>query len=209
MTGERIVGIVLAGGASTRFGGDKLAAMLHGRPLLHHAVEAVGAVAGHVIVVIGPDADEPQLPASVAGRSSIARDAASNGGPLQGLAAGLTAIPAVDGEAAPPVVLVAGGDMPTLHPGVLGLLAATLATDPTIVALTLEDPDGAPLPMAVRPVVLPTAISLLQDNRRSLRALLDAVPRGAVPATAWRALDPGARTLRDVDTEADLDIADA
>jgi molybdopterin-guanine dinucleotide biosynthesis protein A len=94
--------------------------------------------------------------------------------------------------------------MPTLHPGVLGLLAAMLASDPGIVALTLEDPDGSPLPMAVRPAVLPAARGLLARDRRSLRGLLDAVPRGNVPATAWRALDPQARTLRDVDTRPDL-----
>ena len=37
--------IVLAGGASTRFGRDKLAEPVDGRPLLHHAAEAVAAVA--------------------------------------------------------------------------------------------------------------------------------------------------------------------
>ena len=48
--------IVLAGGASTRFGGDKLRATLDGRPLLDHALEAVGAIANPVVVVIAPDA---------------------------------------------------------------------------------------------------------------------------------------------------------
>ena len=48
--------IVLAGGASTRFGGDKLSAALDGRTLLDHALEAVGAIANPVVVVIAPDA---------------------------------------------------------------------------------------------------------------------------------------------------------
>ena len=200
MSGERIVGIVLAGGGSRRFGGPKLAAPLDGRPLLDHAVEAMGAVAGRVIVVVAQDAVSPPLPAGVAGRATVARDEVGDAGPLAGVAAGLAAITGLG----PTVVLVAGGDMPTLHPGVLGLLATSLASDPAIVALTLEDTEGAPLPMAVRPAVLPTARALLAGERRSLRALLEAVPHGTLPAAAWRALDPDGRTLRDVDTPADL-----
>ena len=52
--------IVLAGGASSRFGSDKLAAPLDGRPLLHHALDAVAAVADHVIVVVGPGQAGPR-----------------------------------------------------------------------------------------------------------------------------------------------------
>ena len=41
-TTEGATGIVLAGGRSTRFGSDKLAAIHRGIPLLHHAVPASG-----------------------------------------------------------------------------------------------------------------------------------------------------------------------
>jgi molybdopterin-guanine dinucleotide biosynthesis protein A len=53
--------------------------------------------------------------------------------------------------------------------------------------------------------VLPAARALLDADRRSLRALLDTVPSRAVPSAEWRAVDPEGRTLRDVDTPADLD----
>ena len=50
----RVTGIVLAGGRSTRFGGDKLAAEIGGRPLLHLAIEAVAGVVDEVVVVVAP-----------------------------------------------------------------------------------------------------------------------------------------------------------
>ena len=51
--------IVLAGGRSARFGRDKLAVSIDGRPLLHHAAEAVAAVATDIIVIAPPDVAPP------------------------------------------------------------------------------------------------------------------------------------------------------
>jgi len=55
--------LVLAAGSGVRFGGNKLLATLHGRPLIAHAAAAVAeAVAAGILaggaVVIPPDADE-------------------------------------------------------------------------------------------------------------------------------------------------------
>jgi molybdopterin-guanine dinucleotide biosynthesis protein A len=55
---------------------------------------------------------------------------------------------------------------------------------------------------AARAVVVDT---LTGGGKRSMRALLDALPPVVVPASAWRTLDPAAATLRDIDTPADLD----
>ena len=52
MSRRDVTGIILAGGASARFGSDKLAAPVGGRPLLQHALEAVAAVA-HDLVLQG------------------------------------------------------------------------------------------------------------------------------------------------------------
>ncbi len=46
----RILGAVLAGGRSTRFGSDKALALLDGRPLIEHAVAALAARSEAVIV---------------------------------------------------------------------------------------------------------------------------------------------------------------
>ncbi len=55
---SKIAAIVLAAGRSTRMGDNKLLAMLDGRPLVRHAVEAaLGSAARPVVVVTGNDAD--------------------------------------------------------------------------------------------------------------------------------------------------------
>jgi molybdenum cofactor cytidylyltransferase len=49
--------VVLAAGAGTRFGGGKLLALLEGRPVIQHVLEAVRAIApASCIVVLGADA---------------------------------------------------------------------------------------------------------------------------------------------------------
>ncbi|HWI85889.1 MAG TPA: molybdenum cofactor guanylyltransferase [Sphingomonas sp.] len=46
----RILGAVLAGGRSRRFGSDKAFALLDGRPLIAHAASALGALTGQVVI---------------------------------------------------------------------------------------------------------------------------------------------------------------
>ena len=196
----RPAAIVLAGGASRRFGGDKLAADLAGRPVLAHAVSAVAAVASPVVLVLGPEAPVPDLGVPVV----IARDTEAFGGPLAGLLAGLEALAALH-DGPPDSALLVGGDMPSLVGAVLARMVAVLAADPALGAVTLETDPPSALPMAVRPALaLPAVRGLLAADRRRLRGLL-AVVRAAEVATAdWRASDPEGRTLHDVDVPADL-----
>ena len=114
MTTAGISVIVLAGGRSSRFGRDKLAEPVDGRPLLHHAIDAVRPIATEIIVVAAPDAS-PALPADV----TLVNDAVAFEGPLAGLLGGLAV-------ARSPTVLVVGGDMPALSVAVLGSMVALL-----------------------------------------------------------------------------------
>ena len=198
-TRDSTAAIVLAGGASSRFGADKLAVELDGRPLLHHALAAVDEVTGLIVIVLAPDAATPVLP-RLRAHIRVAHDLAAHRGPLAGLRAGLASLaPSVER-----VVLV-GGDMPSLVPEVLRLLLDALDADPSPATATLEADPPAVLPMALRPArVTPVAAALLGEDRRALRGVLLGTTTAVVPAKAWRALDPDARTLRDVDTRRDL-----
>ncbi len=199
---EDAAAIVLAGGASSRFGADKLAAPLDGRPLLHHALAAADAVVGTIVVVLEPGSEPVVLP-PLRARLLVAHDPEAHQGPLAGLAAGLSVL----AKAAPDVdrAIVIGGDMPWVAPAVLMALLAALDADPALGSATLEAEPAATLPMAVRPsLVAPVAAALLADGRRALRGVLARVPAAVVPAMAWRALDPAGQTLRDVDLPGDL-----
>ena len=67
MTTPRVSAVVLAGGRSVRFGRDKLAEPIDGRPLLHHAIDAVRPVAPEIIVVAARGAP-PVVPDGVTRR---------------------------------------------------------------------------------------------------------------------------------------------
>ena len=83
MTTDGISVIVLAGGRSSRFGRDKLAEPVDGRPLVHHAIDAVRPIATEIIVVAAPGAN-PALPMDV----TLVHDAVAFEGPLAGLLGG-------------------------------------------------------------------------------------------------------------------------
>ena len=52
------VGLVLAAGAGSRFGGGKLLARIGGRPVLQHVLDALAeAGVGESVVVLGHDAE--------------------------------------------------------------------------------------------------------------------------------------------------------
>jgi len=74
-----ILGAVIAGGKSTRFGSDKAVAQFHGRSLLDHAIDSVGEHAREVVVV-GRERE---------GMATILDQPAPGMGPLAGVAAAL------------------------------------------------------------------------------------------------------------------------
>ena len=193
---DDVTGIVLAGGRSTRFGSDKLAKEVDGRPLLDHAIEAVLAIAPEVIVVARPGVP-PLIAPAVAGRVRIVHDTESFGGPLAGLIVALTGV-----ETA--TALVVGGDMPRMVPAVLHRLAA--AASPERPAVTLDVPGRVqPLPMAIDVAAArATATLVLGRGERSLRALLAELDASTLPAPVWLALDPGGATIVDIDRPSDL-----
>jgi molybdopterin-guanine dinucleotide biosynthesis protein A len=191
---------VLAGGRSTRFGGDKLAAVYRGLPLLYHPVLRLGEVCPEVVVVIAPDAPEPTVP--IGANVRFVRDAREGEGPLAGLLAGLEVVTSE-------FAIVAGGDMPDLSTAVL-LEMVRVAGEASVDAVALQDGGRfRPLPSLVR--VAPArdaAHSLLHTGDRSLRSLLQALRTAVLDEPTWTTLDPGRSTLLDVDEPGDLRTAE-
>lgn len=190
-------GIVLAGGASSRFGRDKLMEDVGGEPMLHRAIGALGQVCTEVLVAVGPELPSPALP-SIGLPVRVVRDGVLQGGPLHGILAGLE-------QAAEPVVLVAAGDMPSLRPAVLGLLLRRLDREDVDGAVLAYRGKAEPLPCAVRDgAALVVARRLVAEGEGSVRAMLDGLRVAALEEADWRPLDPTAATLRDVDEPGDL-----
>ena len=103
-----VSGIVLAGGGRAASAPTSWPSRSTGVPLLDHAVDAVAAVATDVIVVAARRTSTSRLPRRRAGSATI--DRSPFGGPLAGCWPASIA-------AREPVVLVVGGDMPTLSTG--------------------------------------------------------------------------------------------
>lgn len=186
-------GIVLAGGASRRFGGDKLAEPIAGFSLLERSVGALAGIVDEIVVVIAPQRAETVL--RTGGTTSIrfVADVEAFGGPLVGLRTGLEA-------ARGRTVLVVGGDMPSMRPAVLEQLLAH-------VPAALGDQAGVlrPLPCVLdRAQALAVAEGLLDGGERRLRALLTKVGTTALPWADWQASDPEGLTLADIDERSDL-----
>jgi molybdopterin-guanine dinucleotide biosynthesis protein A len=205
-------GIVLAGGRSSRFGSDKLAAELDGRRLVASAVDAVAPLVDGVLVAVS-SLPEEFLPADVP--VALIHDRDPFAGPLAGLANVLST--AVDPDPVDDLAIVVGGDMPRLVTAVLRSMLDRLAADPTVDAVLLGRP-----PSAIRPenqpsrlAVLPLAVRVragasaaaeaVESGDRSLRALVERLAHLEIPPSDWLPLDPEANTLLDVDTAADLD----
>src|SRR3989442_1292725 len=104
-----VSGILLARGASSRFGRARMVASVGGRPLFQLPLAALAAVCDEVVLVVGPDAEPPALPPSPV-PIRIARDERRHEGPLVAASVGLAAV----GGA---LALIAAGDMPGLRRG--------------------------------------------------------------------------------------------
>jgi molybdenum cofactor cytidylyltransferase len=112
-----VAGLVLAAGEGRRFGGAKQLAEVDGRPLIEHALAAVGAV-GRVVVVLGARAGEIRDAADLGGAEVVVCEEWAEGMGAS-LRRGLEAV----GDAGEVVVVLA--DQPYVGPAVVDRVRAT------------------------------------------------------------------------------------
>lgn len=192
-----VVAVVLAAGASTRFGSPKLLAPLAGRPVLQHTLDAVAAAGLDDVVVVLGDAARDVEPA-IAWREERR---VVNPRPADGLASSLRlALDAAAEDSGVEAVLVVLGDQPAVRPAALRAVvdAAAGRAEPFVRARYAHD--GAPNPVLVRRSAWALTAGLSGD--RGLGPLLAAQPE-RVHAVDVDGANP------DVDTPADLAALEA
>lgn len=196
MTRTGLSAVLLAGGASRRFGADKLVALVAGEPLFLHPLRALAALCDDVVVVMAPERPALPLPGMPAVR--VVRDPVAYEGPLVGLRTGLAAVAGAN-------ALVAAADMARLRPAVLELLRDRLVKGEHA-AVALADAEGLrPLPLALSvPVALAEATRLIEGGERRLRALVDALGAASIREAEWTRADPAGEWRIDVDAPDDL-----
>jgi molybdopterin-guanine dinucleotide biosynthesis protein A len=176
--------LLLAGGASRRFGTDKLDALVGERTLLEIALLGVGPATE--VVVVGPRRAVPRP-------VRWAREDPAGSGPARAVHAGLLALTLTERER--PVVVLPG-DAPGGAEAVAPLLAALAAT--TAPGVVGTGPGGRlePLHLALGPAAVRAVLDDPPPPGGSARALVErlGLERCALPEAA----------VRDVDVPADL-----
>lgn len=145
--------VVLAGGAGRRLGGvDKAAVVVAGMSLLDRVLQA-GAAARHTVVVGDPRPTVRPV--------RWTREDPPGGGPLAGLAAGLSALPSIaESDVKPLPVVVLATDLPWLQAADIDRLLSALAAEPDVQAAVFSDPGGRMQPLAAAYRISPIRAAL-------------------------------------------------
>lgn len=192
---ETRAGIVLAGGKSTRMGTSKAMLPFGAETMLQRVVRLLGEVVTKMVVVAAAGQELPPLPGGVV----VTWDEHEGRGPLEGLRAGLKALPA-DVDAA----YVTSCDVPLLVPGfVLQLFELAHGYD---IAVMEIDGFTHPLSAIYRASVLPAVEALLAQDRLRPAFLFDAAHTRRIRADEITT-DRELRTLRNLNTREDYERA--
>jgi molybdenum cofactor guanylyltransferase len=185
-------GIVLCGGRSTRMGVPKATLPFGSETMLQRVVRLLGTVVSPMVIVAAKDQVLPELPPGVI----VTRDEREQRGPLEGLRAGLKALPSSI-EAA----YVTSCDVPLLEPAFVTRMLEMLG-DHDIAVMEIE---GFPHPLSAiyKRDVLPKVEGLLDQDKLRPVFLFDAVRTRKVRPEEMISADPELRTLRNLNTPED------
>lgn len=193
-------GIVLAGGKSNRMGTSKALLPFGPETMLQRVVRILGTVVSPIVVVAAP---AQELLPPLADDVIRTQDEREGRGPLEGIRAGLKALPdTVD------AAYITSCDVPLLVPGfVTEMLDLARGHDIAVMEI-----DGFPHPLSAvyRRDVLPHVEDLLAHDRLRPFFLFERVDTRRVQPAEITA-DPDLRTLRNLNTRADYEkaLADA
>ena len=189
-------GIVLCGGKSTRMGTPKAALPFGAETMLQRVVRLLGAVVSPIVVVAAREQSLPPLPDTI----SITRDEREAKGPLEGIRAGLSALPeSVD------AAYITSCDVPLLVPAFVERMIELMG-DHDIAVMEI---DGFPHPLSAiyRRDTLPHVESLLAHDRLRPIFLFDTLRARRVKPEEMAMVDPELKTLRNLNTPEDYRAA--
>lgn len=160
--------------------------------MLQRVVRLLGTVVSPIVVVAARDQSLPQLPDGVA----VTRDEREQRGPLEGLRAGLKALPeSVD------VAYITSCDVPLIEPAFVTRMVELLG-DHDIAVMEI-DGFTHPLSAVYRRDTLPHVEALLEKDKLRPVFLFDAVRTRRVRPEEMVSVDPQLRTLRNLNTRED------
>ena len=188
-------GVVLCGGKSTRMGTSKALLPFGPETMLQRVVRIVGDVVSPIVVVAAVDQILPDLPPAVI----VTRDASEGRGPLEGLRAGLTVLPAYVERA-----YVTSCDVPLLVPDFVRQML-DLAGGYDIAVIEING-FSHPLSAVYSRATLPYVEDLLAHDRLRPAFLFDVVKTRRIEPAQMTA-DPHLRTLRNLNTREDYEQA--
>ena len=187
---------MLCGGKSTRMGVPKATLPFGDETMLQRVVRLLATVVAPIVVVAARDQSLPPLPDTV----TITRDERDSKGPLEGIRAGLRALPqSVD------AAYITSCDVPLLVPPFVERMVA-LSGDHDIAVMEI-DGFAHPLSAIYRRSVLPHVESLLAADRLRPLFLFDAMRTRRVAPQEVIDVDPELRTLRNLNTMEDYRAA--
>ncbi len=183
----KLVGVVLAGGASRRMGTDKALVDVGGRPMLAWVVMALEAVTDR-LVIAGPER------AGWTRHTFVGDAGALHRGPLAGVAA---AMPHVDHE---DLLVVVGVDQPWVRPETLESIIARYAERPVVPV-----PDGVrQTTCAAYPANLALVATRELNAGGSIQSMLDRTAFDPFTEADIAVCGEDGRSWFSVNTEADL-----
>jgi molybdopterin-guanine dinucleotide biosynthesis protein A len=184
-----VVGVILAGGASRRFGSDKALARVGGTTMVGRIRTTLSAVCSDVVVSV--DARKPYLNAL---QVEQIVDDATGLGPMGALATMLRRLRSA--------LLITPCDMPLLEPAVLEHLVKSRGSADAVALL--EHGRAQPFPGVYMPSCLAHVEECIAMHDLAMASLLRRVTLRLIDEREWRALDPEGRTLVNVNYASQL-----
>jgi molybdopterin-guanine dinucleotide biosynthesis protein A len=189
-------GIVLCGGRSSRMGMPKLALPFGPEVMLQRIVRLLGKVCRPIVVVAAPGQELPPWSKAASTEIIVARDRREGRGPLEGLLAGLSALPE-DVEAA----YATSCDVPFLSAAFVNRMFDLLGDH--AIAVPASGGYHHPLSAVYRRSVIGSIEELLAADRMRPVFLFDAVATRRVEEQELTDVDPGLDTLKNLNHPAD------